>query len=102
MSLEMALFQISRTWWVITVIVSVIFCTVSVVKILNQWNEHPVTVTFDDKTTSIADIPFPAFTVCTTQKFVDEKLDNKLIKKLFPGQFPFEIERNFSKLSADE
>lgn len=87
----------------IAVVVSVILCTVAVVNIWRNWNQHPVTVTFDDKTTEVTDIPFPAITICSTQKYVNRKVDMKTLKKLFPGQYyPFDALQNLSILSADE
>lgn len=43
--------------------------------IWTNWHDRPVVVTFDDKTTSIGLIPFPAVTVCPTKKFVQEELN---------------------------
>lgn len=54
---------------------SVIFCSIAIVNILSKWHHSPVTVTFDDRATSIATIPFPAVTICPTQKFSFKNID---------------------------
>lgn len=53
---------------------SVILCVIVILSVWSTWKNHPVAVTFDDKTTPIAEIPFPAVTICTTQKF-DTKVE---------------------------
>lgn len=55
-------------WWAISFTISVILCIYAVTLIWVNWHHHPVTVTFDDKTTPIGMIPFPAITICSTQK----------------------------------
>lgn len=80
-----------RVWWVIAFILSMILCIFAIASIWRTWNQHPVTVTFDDKITSISSIPFPAFTICTTQKY-KYKIDYPnlntvdLLDALFPNE----------------
>lgn len=52
--------------------VSVVVCVIIIKNIWTTWRTHPVTVTFDDKMTSIETIPFPAVTICSHQKIKDE------------------------------
>lgn len=48
-----------------------------------KWQERPVIVSFNDKTTSIETIPFPAITVCTTQMgYLDKVNVTRLINDL--------------------
>lgn len=61
-----------RVWWVLSSFVSLTLCFFAILSIWDKWNERPVVVTFDDKTTSIGKIPFPAVTICTTEKFTQE------------------------------
>lgn len=49
--------------------------------IWEKWHNRPVIVSFDDKHTPIATIPFPAMTVCTSEKFNIENVDtNKVLE----------------------
>ncbi|XP_031635398.1 pickpocket protein 28-like [Contarinia nasturtii] len=75
-------FVLSRLWWVVSVVSSVAWCMMSILMILSRWHHRPVIVSFDDKTTPIATIPFPAVTVCTTQKFTHDKVDTKFYNDL--------------------
>lgn len=54
---------------------SVAGCTIAILNIWNTWTNRPITMTFDDKYIPISEIPFPAVTMCTTQK-LKGKLDN--------------------------
>lgn len=62
-----------------------------------------MTVTFDDKTTSISQIPFPSVTICTTQK-IEENLsnleENDGYEELFPNELVnlrFKVNFNFDQ-----
>lgn len=59
---------IERFWWAISFILSVALCTFAILNIWSQWQDKPVLVTFNDKTTSADTIPFPAVTICSSQK----------------------------------
>ena len=79
----------SRAWWMGSFVLSVVLCVIAISSIWTTWSDHPVTVTFDDKTTPIGTIPFPAVTICTTQKIKENltKIDeNDGFEKLFPGE----------------
>lgn len=68
---------------------SVVLCVTVILNIWTAWSDHPVTVTLDDKTTAIAEIPFPSVTICTTQKIRDNLTkikDNDGYEQLFPGE----------------
>lgn len=64
------------------VITSVILCGVLISSIWKNWHQHPVTVTFDDKATPISEIPFPAITVCSSEKFLVEKINMEKFTKI--------------------
>lgn len=57
-----------RIFWILAFTLSMIVCNYSILNIYIKWGQRPVIVSFDDKTTSISAIPFPAITVCTTEK----------------------------------
>lgn len=59
----------------IALTMSVIVCIIVIMSIWTKWTDHPVIVTFDDRTTSIAKIPFPAVTICPTKKFLNDQVD---------------------------
>lgn len=48
-----------------------------------KWQNNPVIVSFNDETTSIGMIPFPAVTICTTKKFIKDKIDSKHLIETF-------------------
>ena len=56
-------------------------------KTFNKWQSSPVIVTFDEKSTPVWKIPFPAITICPETKYkkqyfeVDNLLDNELLSK---------------------
>lgn len=53
----------------IAFILSVVLCSSSVWNTWLKWNEAPVMVSFNDRTTSIGMVPFPAVTICSTHKY---------------------------------
>lgn len=62
---------------------------IAIESIWSTRREHPVTVTFDDTTTPIGKIPFPAITICSAQKIEENK--SKIneydgYEQLFPGE----------------
>lgn len=68
---------------------SLVVCVVVIVKIWVSWQTHPVIVTFDDKTTPISTIPFPAMTICTSQKIkenITKIKDDDGFEELFHGE----------------
>lgn len=77
-----------RIWWLSSFALSVVLCATAILNIWTRWSDHPVAVTFDDKTTQISDIPFPAVTICTSQKFREEHFDEgwNALKKPFSDQ----------------
>lgn len=78
-----------RLWWIIAFILSAALGTYAVWNIWMKWDGRPVIVSFDDKSTSISTIPFPAVTACTTRKFVEDKIDTELFSNIL-----MEMERN--------
>lgn len=64
-----------RIWWAIAISLSVILCIFGVWNIWEKWQQRPVIVSFNDKTTSIGMIPFPAVTICSTRKFDLDKVN---------------------------
>lgn len=53
----------------------------------NKWNYNPVIVSFDDKMTSISEIPFPAITICPESKTNPSKFNyTDICKKVFNNE----------------
>lgn len=50
--------------------------------IWTKWHHQPVIVSFNDKTTPISVIPFPAVTICTTKKFNKGQIDPEYFEKI--------------------
>ena len=62
---------------------SVFLCMHAILAIWMKWDRRPVIVNFDDKTTSIGTIPFPAVTVCSTEKSTSKVVNlNRLMDAL--------------------
>lgn len=61
--------------------------------IYDKWNETPVIVTFDDKSSAVWKIPFPAVTVCS---------EVKIQKKKFNFSHVFSKYRRMDELEDDE
>ena len=51
--------------------------------IYNKWIYRPVIVSFDDKTTSVGMITFPAVTICSTQKYLVDQINISKILQTF-------------------
>lgn len=82
-----------RVWWITFFILSVISCFIAILSIWTKWTNGPVVVTFDDKTTPIGMIPFPAVSICSSQKFSEHYFE-KLISARSAG--------NLTNLSVEE
>lgn len=80
------LYCFRRIWWMSSFLMSVILCVIVILSVWSTWKNHPVTVTFNDQTTPINEIPFPAITICTTQKF-DAKVDSSSHDRFATGLY---------------
>lgn len=69
--------------------------------IWTNWNEHPVVISFDDKVTSIDQIPFPALTICPTKKFLKQKVNIAKLKAAL-NEASNDNRSAFEDLSSDE
>lgn len=49
-------------------IVTAFACTTLIYKTWLKWKTNPVIISFDEKMSSISQIPFPAVTICPEQK----------------------------------
>lgn len=60
------------------------------VKIWDKWNEAPVMVTFEDKSTPVWKIPFPAVTICSEVKVQKSKFNFSVVYNKFRGSDPLQ------------
>lgn len=63
-------------FWFVVICLSICGFSSLTLKIWNKWDSSPVIVSFDDKSTPIWKIPFPAVTICSETKFVDRYYGN--------------------------
>lgn len=69
-------------------------CIIGILSIWGKWHRRPVIVSFNDKTTPIGLIPFPAITICSTQKFTYDQIDANRINEVLA-----EMTNNLSAVS---
>ncbi|XP_039448302.1 pickpocket protein 28-like [Culex pipiens pallens] len=75
-----------RLWWVAMLTLSIYGCARLIQNIYYRWEHKPVIVSFDEKPTSVLQIPFPAVTICPETKFRPECLNfSALSEKFFEG-----------------
>lgn len=89
-----------RIWWAIAVVASLAMCSMAILSIWKKWHRQPVIVSFNDRTTSVGMIPFPAVSICTTQKYVKDKFNvNKFVDLLSDAE---QSKTLFPRLSSEE
>nr|CAD7454156.1 unnamed protein product [Timema tahoe] len=57
-----------KVCWVVFLLLSVGFCSHLIFKVWVKWNSSPVIVSFNEKSTPVWEIPFPAVTICSETK----------------------------------
>nr|XP_019536370.2 pickpocket protein 28-like [Aedes albopictus]XP_019556891.1 pickpocket protein 28-like [Aedes albopictus] len=57
-----------KVWWVVTFLISVYGCSQLIQNIYRKWDQTPVIVSFNEKSTPVWQIPFPAVTICPETK----------------------------------
>lgn len=81
---------------------SVALCAYAILGIYTKWQERPVILTFNDKTTSISTIPFPAVTICSTEKSTKQKVDMELLTNAMGDMIFRNDTSTFNNLTSDE
>ncbi|XP_072397277.1 pickpocket protein 28-like [Diabrotica undecimpunctata] len=64
-----------RVWWVISICLSICFCSYMIYQIIYKYIHYPVIVTFSMKETRLQKIPFPAVTICPRAKISQDYLN---------------------------
>ncbi|XP_055621987.1 pickpocket protein 28-like [Toxorhynchites rutilus septentrionalis] len=64
-----------KFWWVFVFLLSLFGCGKLIDNIYRKWEENPVIITFDEETTPVWQIPFPAVTVCPEAKIKRDYLN---------------------------
>ena len=81
-----------RILWAIIVLLAIVSTTFQVVKLYNEWEDHPVVTTLDTIALPIEEIEFPAVTICpqgSRHEIIDSvlfKQFQKFIKRKVYGQ----------------
>ncbi|XP_065075657.1 pickpocket protein 28-like [Ochlerotatus camptorhynchus] len=57
-----------KFWWVVVFVLSVGSCAMLIHKTYQKWDQTPVIVSFNEKSTPVWQIPFPAVTICPQTK----------------------------------
>lgn len=66
--------NLNRVWWIISFVLAAYLCGVLIQNNWTKWDEKPVVVSFDKKSTPISAMPFPAITICPQTKSMLSKL----------------------------
>ncbi|XP_065087701.1 pickpocket protein 28-like [Ochlerotatus camptorhynchus] len=66
---------IERVWWIFVFVVSLYYCIVLTYYIYEKWERDPIIVSFDQQSSSIYSIPFPAVTICPETKVKASELN---------------------------
>lgn len=53
-----------RIFWICTVLFSIFWCVRFMYDAWHKWEENPVIINFNEKSSYVWDIPFPAVTIC--------------------------------------
>lgn len=57
-----------RLSWIIAFVLCLIGCGILIHDSWNKWEQSPVIINFNEKSTPVWDIPFPAVTICPETK----------------------------------
>lgn len=100
-----------RIFWIIAFLTSVVGCFWMIANIYDKWQYLPVIVTFEEKTTPIWHIPFPAVTICPKRKILcrmreplpehEEKVFDAL-GRAYEAKIINKEKRNTSNLAGEE
>ncbi|KAL5291213.1 hypothetical protein ACFFRR_010554 [Megaselia abdita] len=66
---------IERVFWILVFTASIYSCITLTINIWIKWKNNPVIVSFDDKSTPVWQIPFPAVTICSETKALQTKFN---------------------------
>lgn len=84
-----------RLWWLFAFALSVYGCGRLMLNVYDKWHQSPVIVTFAEEATLVADIRFPAVTICPETKSLSvilnftklfDKSDGGNIESMTPTQ----------------
>jgi acid-sensing ion channel, other len=60
---------VERIFWIISIIICSIFCTITIYQVYQNWKSNPILMTFSENFNSISEIPFPSVTICPSANF---------------------------------
>lgn len=64
-----------RVLWLLAISISLIVCINSIISVWSKWQNDPVLLTFDSKSMSIDQIPFPSIAICPSNRFAVNKFN---------------------------
>ncbi|XP_035704838.1 pickpocket protein 28 [Folsomia candida] len=70
--------HVERICWLLTLLTSLGASAYLIYGIIEKWNASPVIVSFQPSQTSVMDVPFPAVTVCSSNRFKKSAVDRFL------------------------
>ena len=75
-----------RLFWFLVFLLSVTCCSVLIIQMYGKWKNSPLN--FNDKTTPVWEIPFPAVTICPETKVLNKYLNfTKCFKTIMKTQY---------------
>nr|XP_023021680.1 uncharacterized protein LOC111510056 [Leptinotarsa decemlineata] len=81
-----------KIWWITSLVVSIIFCSLMIHEIFQKYIHYPVLVTFSMQETRLQKIPFPAVTICPRAKISQSYLNSTELRGRQFENLPITIE----------
>ncbi|XP_055382440.1 pickpocket protein 28-like [Condylostylus longicornis] len=94
---------LERLFWISIFAFSIYGCLSLIGNTWNKWQENPVIVSFNEKSTPVWQIPFPAVTICPELKFPQDKYNySEVILKIINRELQniTEKENNYTDIMA--
>ncbi|XP_055840678.1 pickpocket protein 28-like [Episyrphus balteatus] len=84
---------LDRIIWLLAVIISISMCLILIGNLMEERTNNPIIVAFNEKVTSVSEIPFPSVTICP---------ETKTRTDIFNYTNAYKKISNFEKLTEDE
>ncbi|XP_039443656.1 pickpocket protein 28-like [Culex pipiens pallens] len=66
---------LERIWWIAVFLLSIFGCGQLIINIYRKWDQSPVILSFNERSTPVWQIPFPAVTICPETKMKSQYLN---------------------------
>ncbi|CAO1310274.1 unnamed protein product, partial [Diamesa serratosioi] len=87
-----------KIFWILALSVSIGGCSYLIYQTYSKWKNSPVIVSFNEKSTPVYEIPFPAITICPQSKFKPEYLNYIKLMNARPGDLTVEQKSNLEAI----